>query len=222
MAVAAEARPAASARNLLEQRRFLAPALIAPAVIFIAPARRRAARPLGLPQLHRRDRGRAVRATSSASTTSPSQWDDPNFRRALRNTIVFTLLSNVIVVLGAARPRALPRPGLPRQVGAALPDPAPVGGAGALSTIGWLWIFDSLFSVVNWVLIHLHLVDEFNPPQWLGDPELALAAIIDRARLAAAPVRDRDHDRRAGVDPEGGRRRGEGRRGRRAARSSGT
>jgi multiple sugar transport system permease protein len=48
----------------------------------------------------------------------------------------------------------------------------------ALSTIGFLWIFDSLFSVVNWVLIHLSLVDEFNPPQWLGDRENAMAAII--------------------------------------------
>jgi multiple sugar transport system permease protein len=30
---------------------------------------------------------------------------------------------------------------------------------------------------VNWVLIHLHLVDQFNPPQWLGEPNLALGAI---------------------------------------------
>ena len=54
-----------------------------------------------------------------------------------------------------------------------LPWAAPV----ALSTIGFLWIFDSLFSVVNWVLKGLGLVDAFNPPQWLGDPTLALAAI---------------------------------------------
>jgi len=54
-----------------------------------------------------------------------------------------------------------------------LPWAAPV----ALSTIGFLWIFDSLFSVVNWVLRSLSLVDAFNPPQWLGDPTLALAAI---------------------------------------------
>jgi multiple sugar transport system permease protein len=55
-----------------------------------------------------------------------------------------------------------------------LPWAAPV----ALSTIGWLWIFDSLFSVLNWLLIHAHLVDKFNPPQWLGQPRLAMAAII--------------------------------------------
>jgi multiple sugar transport system permease protein len=65
-----------------------------------------------------------------------------------------------------------------------LPWAAPV----ALSTIGWLWIFDSLFSVVNWMAVHLGnpvweavlghpMVNEFNPPQWLGDPDLGLAAI---------------------------------------------
>jgi multiple sugar transport system permease protein len=31
---------------------------------------------------------------------------------------------------------------------------------------------------VNWVARQLHLVDQFNPPQWLGDPTLALAAVI--------------------------------------------
>ena len=107
-----------------------------------------------------------------------AQWGDPNFRTALQNTIFFTVVANVIVVLGAAALAHF----LIRDFRGKwflrflilLPWAAPV----PLSTIGWLWIFDSLFSVVNWVLIHLGLVDEFNPPQWLGDRENAMAAII--------------------------------------------
>jgi multiple sugar transport system permease protein len=67
-----------------------------------------------------------------------------------------------------------------------LPWAAPV----SLATLGWLWIFDSLFSVINWTLGHLHLLglvcvpfgvdgcSTANPPQWLGRPNLALFAII--------------------------------------------
>lgn len=176
MAVAAEARPLRRKRNLLEQRRFLAPALIAPAVIFVALL-------VGAPLIL------AVYLSLTDATAGSltgafvgfdnftNEWDDPNFRRALRNTIVFTLLSNVIVVLGAAvLSHFIVREFRGKWIFRfliLLPWAAPV----ALSTIGFLWIFDSLFSVVNWVLVHLHLVNEFNPPQWLGDPDLALAAI---------------------------------------------
>jgi multiple sugar transport system permease protein len=56
-----------------------------------------------------------------------------------------------------------------------LPWAAPV----ALGTIGWLWMFDSLFSVINWTLGHgLGVVDTADPPQWLGRPNLALLAVI--------------------------------------------
>ena len=87
------------------------------------------------------------------------QWSDPNFRTALKNTIVFTLLANAIVILGASILAHF----LIREFRGKwflrflilLPWAAPV----ALSTIGFLWIFDSLFSVVNWTLIHLSLVD---------------------------------------------------------------
>ena len=176
MAVAAEARPLRRRRNLLEQRRFLAPALIAPAVIFVALL-------VGAPLIL------AIYLSFTDATagqlTAPwvgfdnftNTWDDPNFQRALRNTIVFTVLSNVIVVIGAAvLSHFIVRDFRGKWIFRfmiLLPWAAPV----ALSTIGFLWIFDSLFSVVNWVLVHAHMVDKFNPPQWLGDPDLGLAAI---------------------------------------------
>ena len=31
---------------------------------------------------------------------------------------------------------------------------------------------------MNWTAKALHLVDRFNPPQWLGDPNLAMASVI--------------------------------------------
>jgi len=46
----------------------------------------------------------------------------------------------------------------------------------ALATLGWTWMFDSLYSVINWTLIHLGLVEY--GPNWLGDVVLAKCAVI--------------------------------------------
>jgi len=177
VAVAAGVRPVRRRRNLLEQRRFLAPVLIAPAVLFIAAL---VGGPLVLAiYLSLTD------ATAGSLTGDfvglqnfTREWSDPNFQTALKNTIFFTLVANAIVVVGAAvLSHFLVRDFHGKwffRFLVLLPWAAPV----ALSTIGFLWIFDSLFSVVNWVLIHLNLVDQFNPPQWLGDRENAMAAII--------------------------------------------
>jgi multiple sugar transport system permease protein len=163
-------------RHLLEERRFLAPALIAPAVIFVGLL---VGAPLGLSVYLSLTDATAGSLTGEfvGFDNFTQQWSDPNFRTALKNTILFTLVANGIVVVGAAILSHF----LVREFRGKwflrflilLPWAAPV----ALSTIGFLWIFDSLFSVVNWVLIHLSLVDQFNPPQWLGEPNKALAAI---------------------------------------------
>jgi multiple sugar transport system permease protein len=164
-------------RNVFEQQRFLAAILIAPSVIFIIAL-------VGGPLLL------AVQLSVTDATTGNlsgdfvglrnfvDAWDDPNFRRALRNTILFTVVSQVIVVVCAGLiAHALVRPIRFKwilRLLIILPWAAPV----PLTTIAWLWIYDSLFSVVNWVAKRLDLVDQFNPPQWLGDPNLALAAVI--------------------------------------------
>jgi multiple sugar transport system permease protein len=163
-------------RNVFEQQRFLAALLIGPAVIFMAVL---ILGPLLL----------AIQLSVTDATTGDlsghfvglrnfvDAWDDPNFRRALRNTILFTVVSQAIVLVCAGLiAHALVRPVRGRwflRLLILLPWAAPV----PLSTIGWLWIYDSLFSVLNWVLKRFHLVDQFNPPQWLGDPNLALAAV---------------------------------------------
>jgi multiple sugar transport system permease protein len=47
----------------------------------------------------------------------------------------------------------------------------------ALSTLAWWWMFDSLYSVVNWTGIHLGLMTAPGP-NWLGMPGYAMTAVI--------------------------------------------
>lgn len=46
----------------------------------------------------------------------------------------------------------------------------------SLSTLAWLWVFDSLHGVLNWALLGLHIMDQ--PVQWLGQPNLARFSTI--------------------------------------------
>jgi multiple sugar transport system permease protein len=107
-----------------------------------------------------------------------SVLENPGFRRALRNSIVFTVCSQVLVLIGgnilaivlkdAFRGRRFIR------FLVILPWVAPV----SIGTIGWKWILDSLYSVINWVLVRFHLVSPFSPPMWLGEPTLAMISVI--------------------------------------------
>jgi multiple sugar transport system permease protein len=183
----AEPRPRGRWRYALEERRFLAPVLIGPAVLFIALL---VGAPLGLAiYLSLTD------ATAGALTGEfvglgnyLDAWDSPNFRRALRNTIFFTLVSQAIVLVCAAiLAHYLVRPFRGRwflRFLILLPWAAPV----SLGTIGWLWIFEPTLSVVKWTLVHLQtgpldalgldLIDPLDPPEFLGRPNLAMASLI--------------------------------------------
>jgi multiple sugar transport system permease protein len=195
VAAVAEAGPRGRWRYALEERRFLAPLLIGPAVLFVLLL---VAGPLTLAiYLSMTD---AIAGQLSGEFVGfdnfVNAWDDPNFVRALRNTIIFTVVSQAIVLVCAGLiAHALLRPFRGKWILRfliLLPWAAPV----PLSTLGWLWIFDSLFSVVNWTIVNdifpgsptLELyrvwnaitpweIDAFAPPQWRGDPNLGLAAI---------------------------------------------
>jgi multiple sugar transport system permease protein len=195
VAAVAEAGPRGRWRYALEERRFLAPLLIGPAVLFVLLL---VAGPLTLAiYLSMTD---AIAGQLSGEFVGldnfVNAWDDPNFRRALRNTILFTVFSQAIVLVCAGLiAHALLRPFRGKWILRfliLLPWAAPV----PLSTLGWLWIFDSLFSVVNWTIVNdifpgsptLELyrvwnavtpweIDPFAPPQWRGDPNLGLAAV---------------------------------------------
>ncbi len=171
-------RRATGLRALAESRRALAILLIAPAVIFIAIV-------VGVPFVWAiylsltNAIGGSLTGDWVGFDNFTHAWSDDNFRKALSNTLVFTFVSQAIVLVSAAilshylvqdfRGKWLLR------LLVVLPWAAPV----ALGTLGWLWIFDSLFSVINWMLAHvLQVVDPMNPPMWLGRPNLALWAVI--------------------------------------------
>ena len=187
MEASASPRPRGRWRDALEERRFLAPVLISPAVLYIGLL---IGAPLGLAiYLSFTD------ATAGSLTGDwvglrnyTEEWGSENFRRALRNTILFTLVSQAIVLVGAA----ILAHWLVKDFRGKwflrflilLPWAAPV----SLGTIGWLWIFEPTLSVVNWTVVRLQtgpldalgidLVDPLDPPQWLGRPNLAMASII--------------------------------------------
>lgn len=178
-AQAAQWRPGARRwRRVFESRRVLAPALIAPAVLFMALV-------VGVPfgwaiYLSLTDAvGGSLTGSWVGFDNFTGAWADDNFRKALRNTLMFTFASQAIVLVGAAiLAHFLVRDFRGKwflRFLILLPWAAPV----ALGTLGWLWIFDSLFSVINWTLGHvLGVVDVNDPPQWLGRPNLALLSVI--------------------------------------------
>ncbi len=103
-------------------------------------------------------------------------FDDPVFWRSLRNTIVFTVVSMaLIVVLGKVLANILVADfrgkWLVRFL-VLLPWTTPV----ALSTIAWLWLLDSVFSPIDWVLRELGVIDA--NMYWLGKPDLAIGSVI--------------------------------------------
>lgn len=103
-------------------------------------------------------------------------FDDPVFWRSLRNTIVFTVVSMLlIVVLGKVLANILIADfrgkWLVRFL-VLLPWTTPV----ALSTIAWLWLLDSVFSPIDWVLREVGAID--TNMYWLGKPDLAIGSVI--------------------------------------------
>ena len=99
------------------------------------------------------------------------------FRRTLLNTFIFTIGAQIIgLLLGKFAPMLLvkefPGRGLARAL-VVLPWAVPV----SLATLAWQWMFDSLYSVINWTLAAIGLIDPASPPQWLGQQDLAMLAV---------------------------------------------
>jgi multiple sugar transport system permease protein len=103
---------------------------------------------------------------------------DPSFRRALGNTVLFAFVSQILVlVLASTLAIALQREFRGKWVVRLLillPWVAPI----SLGTIGWLWILDSIYSVINWTLRYLHVFGPTTWPIWLGQPTLAGVSIV--------------------------------------------
>jgi len=103
---------------------------------------------------------------------------DPTFVTSLVNAAVFTLVSQVlVVVLGKILATALYRDFPGRwwvRLLILLPWVAPI----SLGSIAWLWIFDPVYSIINWSARALHLFGPRTWPIWLGQPDLAMASVI--------------------------------------------
>jgi multiple sugar transport system permease protein len=99
------------------------------------------------------------------------------FRRTLINTFIFTIGAQIIgLLLGKFGALILVRDFPGRWLARALvvlPWAVPV----SLATLAWQWMFDSLYSVINWTLIAIGLIDPANRPQWLGQQDLAMIAV---------------------------------------------
>lgn len=148
-------------------------------------------------------------------------FDDPVFWRSLGNTFLFTGISMVfIVVFGKVLANILVAEFRGKwfvRFLVLLPWTTPV----TLGTISWLWLLDSIFSPIDWLLRQVGLLGEQGSlfgngsnMYWLGEPGLAmgsviavhvwrltpLAAVIMMAGLVAIP---RDLEEAARVDGAG-------------------
>lgn len=161
----------------MRQQRWLGPAMFMPAILYIVAL-------IGVPFALAFFYSVGDVKVGSASyhfvglQNFKSVLHNPTFRLALRNSFVFTIASQILVLIGAnilalALREAFPGRRFLRFL-ILLPWVAPV----SIGSIGWKWILDSLYSVINWVLVHMHLVKPFDTPVWLGEPKLAMISVI--------------------------------------------
>ncbi len=176
-APAAVAAPAPRSMGVADDPTWLGRVMLAPAVLYIGLV-------VAVPFLL------AVGYSFSSVTVGTSQahfvglenfrnaLHDPAFLRALGNTFVFSLGSQTLVIvlasiLAVALQRNFRGKWLVRLL-ILLPWVAPI----SLGSIGWLWIFDPVYSVINWTLRHVGVFGPDTWPIWLGQPKLAMASII--------------------------------------------
>ena len=107
-----------------------------------------------------------------------SLLDNPIFQKAFWNTLGFTFGSEIAkAVLGIGLAFLLLQPLFGKKIVRAflmLPFTLPF----ALSLLGWQWMFDPEFSVINYLFGHqLHILHQ-PYPDWLGDPFWSWLAIL--------------------------------------------
>lgn len=109
----------------------------------------------------------------------------PQFTQSLRNTIMFTVVSQIIIIVLANILALILSTDFRGKWFARFLIMLPWATPIALGTIGWLWLLDSKFSPIDWVLRYLHLLGESGALLgsqknlfYLGRLELAKASII--------------------------------------------
>jgi len=164
-------------RYLLDRERLLGPALMAPAVVYLIVV---VGYPLVLAFLY---------AFSDVTTGSQSLHfvgfqtfvaavKDPVFLTTLRNTFVFTAISQaLVVILSTVLAFVLTANFHGRwfvRFLVLLPWTTPV----ALSAVIWLWMLDSIFSPFDWFAQLLGIVPPGGHIVFLGQSDLAMGSVI--------------------------------------------
>jgi multiple sugar transport system permease protein len=177
MSTVAEPRaaPPQGRTKLADREGVLAPLFLLPAVIYIIAL-------VGIPLLLA-----LAFAFSDVTVGDPSfDWvgfrnfdaifDDPVFWRALRNTVVFTVISMALTIVLA---KALAMILIANfrfkwlvRFFVLLPWTTPI----ALAAVAWLWMLDSVYSPIDWVLRSLGFIE--SNMYWLGKDKLAMASVI--------------------------------------------
>jgi multiple sugar transport system permease protein len=162
----------------LERPEILGPILVAPAILYIAVM-------VGYPFLLA-----LYLAMSDANVATVglgrfvgldnfiSLFQAPQFLTALRNTILFTAISAVLkgllgTLLAFLLAENVPGTRAFRFI-ILLPWTVPI----VLSAIAWKWVFDTQYSIINWMGHAVGLLKPGINPNWLGDPTLAIISII--------------------------------------------
>ena len=162
-------------RELLDRESFLGPAFVSPAMLLIALL---VAYPFAMALYF---------SLSNSFIGRPSHfiglrnfinlWDSDAFRQTFQNAFVFTGAAVAFkLVLGIALALLLNQQlWFKRMIRGAvlLPWVIPT----ALSTLGWWWMFNSLYSVINWTGIAVGVMDPPGP-NWLGQKYYAMTAVV--------------------------------------------
>ncbi|MBL8586565.1 MAG: sugar ABC transporter permease [Bradyrhizobiaceae bacterium] len=163
--------------RIADNETLLWPALLAPAILYIVLL-------VGLPFLLSlyysvSDVTVASRAVNFVGLENFRRIvESATFWTALRNSVIFTIVSQFFVVvfaniLAVALSADFRGKWLVRLL-ILLPWVAPI----SLGAIGWLWIYDSIYSIINWTARAVGILGPNDWPIWLGQPVLAMASII--------------------------------------------
>ena len=181
------AAPERDERYLLERDQVLGPLMLLPAVIYILAL-------VGLPLVLA-----VLYAFTNVTVGDPhisgtedfvgfdnfqSVWNDGVFRKALRNTIVFTLVTQVVVIvlaniLALVLSADFHGKRLIRFL-ILLPWTTPI----ALGVLGWFWMLDSVYSPIDYLMREMGLLgpgSTFGPARnmyWLGKTDLARISVV--------------------------------------------
>ncbi len=176
--------------NWLDNRRFMGIAFLAPALLYILLL-------IGMPFVT------AILYSLSNATVGNASfsyaglrnfehiWNTPDFHAALRNSFLFTVIAQIFVLLLANILALVLTTPLPQNRWARggmwtarlmliMPWATPL----ALSVIGWLWMFDTKYSPIDYVLQQIGLLGPgtvwgpSNNLTWLAKPLLAKASVI--------------------------------------------